>query len=505
MRPPTILSATYVPTIKSSTFYFLLALFFLNSPQALFAQWTQLGLDIDGEAAVDLSGQSVSMPDANTVAIGALANDDNGIAAGHVRIYEWSGTTWVQKGIDIDGESAGDFSGFSVSMPDSNTLAVGAYSNDGNGLDAGHVKVYRWNGSSWVQKGNDIDGEAPGDRSGWAVSMPNSDMVAVGATWNQGNGLRSGHVRIYKWNGVAWVQRGTDIDGEAAGDESGYDVSMPDSNTVAIGARLNDGTASLSGHVRVYRWDGAAWIQKGGDIDGEAFGDYFGTSVSMADSNTLAAGANGNNGVNSGNVGHVRVFGWNGSSWLQKGMDIDGEANFDESGISVDLYDKNHLAIGARLNDGNGNKSGHTRIYRWDGTTWRQKGLDIDGEFLEDESGGSVSMPDSNTVAIGATLNDGGGNSSGHVRVFKFGNITSIKETKNISAFSIYPNPSNGELSIELIEYTNMPLQILDLSGKLIQEFQLNKSRNNLDLTGLADGIYFIRYGVITKKLVITR
>ena len=49
-----------------------------------------------------------------------------------------------------------------------------------------------------------------------------------------------------------WNQMGADIDGEAAGDESGRSVSLSgDGNIVAIGALLNDGNGSNSGHVRV--------------------------------------------------------------------------------------------------------------------------------------------------------------------------------------------------------------------------------------------------------------
>ncbi|MEY1639532.1 T9SS type A sorting domain-containing protein [Tenuifilum osseticum] len=137
------------------------------------------------------------MPDANTLAIGAYANDGNGTDAGHIRIYTWNGTTWVQKGADIDGEAAGDWSGYSVSMPDANTLAIGALGNDGNGTDAGHVRIYTWNGTSWVQKLADIDGEAANDYSGTSVSMPDANTVAIGADGNAGNGSYAGHVRVF--------------------------------------------------------------------------------------------------------------------------------------------------------------------------------------------------------------------------------------------------------------------------------------------------------------------
>ena len=63
-----------------------------------------------------------------------------------------SSNAQIQKGADIDGEAAGDQSGSSVSMPDANTLAIGAPFNNGNGTSAGHVRVYNWSGTAWVKK-----------------------------------------------------------------------------------------------------------------------------------------------------------------------------------------------------------------------------------------------------------------------------------------------------------------------------------------------------------------
>ena len=46
-------------------------------------------------------------------------------------------------GQDIDGEAAGVFSGISVSLSsDGSKVAIGAYKNDGNGTDADHVRIY---------------------------------------------------------------------------------------------------------------------------------------------------------------------------------------------------------------------------------------------------------------------------------------------------------------------------------------------------------------------------
>ena len=106
---------------------------------------------------------------------------------------------------DIDGEAAFDYSGYSVSLSsDGTTVAIGAHYNDGNGSNSGHVRIYAWNSttSAWEQQGADIDGEAENDLSGWSVSFSSDGTtVAIGARFNEGsNGPSSGHVRIYSWN-----------------------------------------------------------------------------------------------------------------------------------------------------------------------------------------------------------------------------------------------------------------------------------------------------------------
>ena len=387
---------------------------------------SQLGIDIDGEAQTDFAGTSVSMSsDGNRVAIGARLNDGTGSNAGHVRIYEWSGTDWTKAGDDIDGEAAGDQSGYSVSLSsDGSRVAIGAPRNDGNGSNAGHVRIYDYNGTNWTQTGLDIDGEAESDESGISVSLSSDgNRVAIGAPGNDGTGSNAGHVRIYDYNGTNWTKTGSDIDGEAGNDQGGTSVSLSsDGNRVAIGAPQNGGNGSGAGHVRIYDYNGTNWTQTGPDIDGEAESDQSGWSLSLSsDGSRVAIGAFRNDGTAS-NAGHVRIYDYNGTNWTQTGLDIDGEAESDESGISVSLSsDGRRVAIGARNNDGTASNAGHVRIYDYNGTAWSQDQDvdDFDGEATGDQSGYSVSLSsDGRRVAIGAIRNDGNGTMAGHTRVF---------------------------------------------------------------------------------------
>ncbi len=405
-----------------------------------FGQFPQMGQDILGTQTNEYLGSTTAINiDGSVIAVASPGYDGvNGVNSGRVVIYNWNGTTWIQKGSAIDGEAASDGSGSSVSISaDGNIVAIGADYNDGNGNGAGHVRIYEWNGTTWVQRGTDIDGETALDYSGRSVSMSaDGNIVAIGAPNNDGNGTDAGHVRIYQWNGTTWIQKGSNIDGEAFYDQSGSSVSMSaDGNLVAIGAVINAGFGPIPrvGHVRIYQWNGTTWIQKGSDIDGEAIGDESGNSVSMsADGNIVAIGGP-HNDENGNNAGHVRIYQWNGITWIQKGSDIDGEAAGDESGNSVSMSANGNLvAIGANNNDGNGNYAGHVRIYQWNGTTWIQKGSDIDGEAAFNQSGSSVSMSaNGNIIVIGAPHHGNGfgptyhanGVDTGKVRIFAIPNI----------------------------------------------------------------------------------
>jgi len=399
---------------------------------------SQLGIDIDGEATNDQSGWSVSLSDDGlTVAIGAKYNVGGGSNNGHVRVYKNISGTWTQQGADIDGEANGDQSGHSVSLSaDGLTVAIGAIGNNGGGLIRGHVRVYKLINGTWTQQGSDIDGEADYDQSGWSVSLSDDGLtVAIGAINNLGGGTYyRGHVRVYKLISGTWTQQGADINGEADYDNSGWSVSLSaDGLTLAIGVPFNDGNGSNSGHVRVYKYTSGTWTQQGADIDGEANFDESGYSVSLsADGLTLAIGAHLNEG---GGIvrGHVRVYKNISGTWTQQGSDIDGKANLDQSGFTVSLSDDGFtVAIGAPYNDGNGSNSGHVRVYKFSSGSWVQQVSDIYGEANSDQSGYSVSLSaDGLTVAIGANQNDGNGSNSGHVRVYQL-SCPSCKLTSTI-------------------------------------------------------------------------
>ena len=324
---------------------------------------------------------------------------------------------WIKWGQDIYG-NANDYSGYAISSSaDGNRIAIGAIIL-GNGNGNGQVTIYDWNGSIWETVGASILGESIDDRFGYSVSLSaDGNRVAIGAILNDEAGLRAGHVRLYDWDGNSWIQVGQDIDGTEPDDYAGYSVNLSSNgNRVAIGAINYD--ANNPGKVRVYDWDGNFWAQVGQQLTDNVAGDMFGTSVNLSsDGNRLAIGIPraANSLVTSGTT---KVYDWDGNTWSQVGQDIDGEAAGDNSGHAVSLSaNGNRIAIGAHVNDGNGENSGHVRLYDWDGNSWTQVGQNIDGEAAQDRFGLHLGLSaNGDRVAIGAQANDGSegiGSSSG--------------------------------------------------------------------------------------------
>jgi len=401
------------------------------------------------------------------------------------------GSSDVQQiGADIIGDADNDEFGTSVTLSgDGLTMAIGGPFNDGSGSNSGHVQIWRRVNDSWVFD-TEIDGVAGSDKSGSAISLSyDGSMLAIGAANNDdGPGSNSGHVRVFRDNGATWQQVGLDILGEAAGDASGSAVSLSaDGNTIAIGAPDNDDNGANSGHVRVFENIAGTWTQVGIDIDGEATGDVSGSYVAIsADASIVAVGAHAND-SNGTNSGHVVIYQNNGGTWTSIG-EITGVAAADLAGAVSLSSDGQTIAVGARENDdGPGNNSGHVRIFNYDGSSWNRVGDAILGSADSDHSGYSVSLSgDGKTVAIGAKDNDDGGNgNAGEVRVYHNENgvwtlVTTHKGSAGSDEFGVSVALSDDGRTLAAGAW-----QVIGSNPGYVRAFQLAPDLSTLKTTGM--------------------
>lgn len=389
------------------------------------------GGEILGQYTGDQAGSGLAMSaDGTIMAIGSRYHSNVGVNRGHVRVYRRNddNTGWNQMGTNINGESDGDEFGFSVAMTSDGTrIAVSSpMSNSGNG----NVRVYDWYGNTWTPQSQaaafaGFNGNGGG--SGFGIALAMSGDGAVIALGNSNYNNRGGRVRVLEWNGSAWSIRGTYINDPEnnfspnPAHDFGFSIGLSDDGTnIVVGSRYNN---DYNGAARVYNYNGSAWTQVGSDILGVDAHDYSGYSVTMNANGTIIGVCA--RGRLTTYRGSARVYQLNNSEWGLLGSEIFGENDSDYFGTCSTMNaDGTIIAISAPYNDGGGNASGHVRIYKWNGTTWDKLGNDIDGDAPDDSVGGQTypalaMSADGTVIALGASLNDNNGTDSGHVRTYK--------------------------------------------------------------------------------------
>ena len=112
--------------------------------------WIQRGDDIPGGDMNEQFGFSISLDSSGDRLVASSPFNGN-VAdnAGRARVFDYAAGAWTQVGLDVEGEAANDNLGIDVAMSgDGATFAVGAHRDDGAGTDAGTVRVYTFRAES---------------------------------------------------------------------------------------------------------------------------------------------------------------------------------------------------------------------------------------------------------------------------------------------------------------------------------------------------------------------
>ena len=449
---------------------------------------TQIGNDITGIIPGELTGSAVSLSaDGFRIAVGAPGTNPLGLLGGQARVYQLENDEWVQLGHDLQGDAAGDKFGTSISLSaDGQRVAVGAPSNNG---DNGQVQVFEYNGGDWVLLGNEIMENAPFGANRWGdVVALSSDgaRILIGAPWTTGGpiGAFAGYAAVYEFNGTDWEPLGNGIQGENDSDFSGYSAAISaDGSRILVGAQRYDDQLEEVGYVRIFDYNGTDWVQVGNSIIGNTAKEQSGWSAALsADGNRVAISAP-FNGEAGENAGQLRVYDFDGTDWVQVGSSINGQAG-ELSGWKIAMSPAgNRVALGAQFSN-----SGIVRLYEYDGNDWGFLG-DITGEVDGNAMGSAISFSENGEwVAVGAPQYSTNYNGDGLVRVYGdlILNDGLLNQQKN--KINIYPNPTDGNIFIK----NNLPdyfVQITDPAGKIVfNDF----AENNIDISFLPKGLYFL-------------
>ena len=360
----------------------------------------------DGFGWVAVSGDTmvVGAPGEDSNATGVDGDDSNDSAAdsGAAYVYTRSGTDWIQQAyLKAFNTGAGDGFGSSVAIS-GNTVVVGA----------------------------------PGeDTIGSGVNPPSNDT--------NGNSNR-GAAYVFTRSGTDWSQQAfLKASPSNGGDVFGTSVAIS-SDTLVVGARLEDTSAADSGAAYVFTRSGTDWSQQARlKASNAGAGDEFGGAVSIS-GDTVVVGAqledSSTVGVNStpdelaATSGAAYVFTRSGINWTQQAyLKASNTGSLDQFGVDVAvsgdtvvvggvLEDSSSTGVDSTPNEG-ANASGAAYVFTRSGTSWTQQAylkmspnraeawfglaVEIDGDSIV------VGAPfeDSSTTGVNSTPNDLAGDS----------------------------------------------------------------------------------------------
>jgi hypothetical protein len=464
-------------------------------PILCLAQWIQKGQNIDGVQVGEHFGHSVDVSaNGSTLLVGAHQNSNNGTYRGQMRAFEFNGSTWVAKGNVVEGNAALDDFGYAVSMStNGNVIAAGA-PQFGQFISAtSYAKVMEWNGSNWIQRGQDITTNGLNGNYATSISL-NADgsIIAIKAEPLTG----APYIQILQWDGTNWNQLGANIIGINAIEDfaSTMDLNATGS-TLVVGIAASDDPQDNIGSIRVYEWDGTNWTVKGTDIIGENRFDFFGKGVSINDSATvISAGAR----AGGNSAGYVKVYEWDGIDWVQKGRKLEGNAGDFFGNVTAISGSGDVLAVGTLVRN-------YVKLFKFDGSNWIASDS-LSGAFSDDLFGQVFAISkDGSTLVVSATTNN---NVPGpdKVQVFQDQSHIAVQQIPtNQFQVDCFPNPSNEVIYLQSAELIHH-LQLLSLDGVAVLSMSPNNRNYTINLEKLPQGIYILQItaskGLYTTKVV---
>jgi len=73
--------------------------------------------------------------------------------------------------------------------------------------------------------------------------------------------------------------------------------------------------------------------------------------------------------------------------------------------------------------------------------------------------------------------------------------VTEIGDQSSDIGMIVYPNPTNGSLTIQLNELPNgLKYLLFDATGKLVMSDQVRQNRSTIDMNGFASGQYVLKF-----------
>jgi hypothetical protein len=208
----------------------------------------------------DFGGQFSISENGLYMAIGNKDDNENGATTGYAAVYEYNGSSWVQRGTNLT-HSSQSYISFSQDLSIDNTGTTVIISNVASHYAAGALRIWKWSGTSWSIFQTVT--ESGTTRFGVRCYL-SSDGLAFTVT-DTGNSV----ILYYRFDSSinAYVKK-ADVPAT-----TNINHHMTKDGLCVV---LGDGGTTSANTCRIYEYDVSTntWTQKGSSIISISNGDY---------------------------------------------------------------------------------------------------------------------------------------------------------------------------------------------------------------------------------------
>ncbi|MCH8251905.1 MAG: hypothetical protein IID36_05575 [Planctomycetes bacterium] len=386
-------------------------------------------VEASDEGSGDWFGVSVAI-NGTMVVVGSPRNTK--VNQGAAYVYSIEGGVWIEEAVlTASDASTNDEFGWSVAIsPDDAAggrfVVVGAWDDDDAcagdpDCDSGAVYVFRSSQDGWLEEAKLVASDsASGDNFGVPVSI-SGDRILVGSMLDDDNGMNSGSVYIFQFDGKTWVEEAKLVapDGEPL-DWFGMSAAIA-GDVAVVTALFDDDAATNAGAAYVFRRISGEWeFETKLTASDAAPLDYFGYSVALVregaylDTQVIVVGAPDADGGPSA----AYVYRFNGDEWIEEQKLVgSGGTIGQEFGTSVAMTGDT-IVVGAWLDDETGPNAGAGYWFLFDGSEWHTTAKLVSSDAASsDYLGWSVAFDGEYTV-LGALGDDKPGINAGAAYLF---------------------------------------------------------------------------------------
>ena len=258
----------------------------------------------------------------------------------------------------------------------------------------GSILLIAWTTSQKISAQNLINGTdfGPGTTDfwyGWSSDFNDQGTAYIAGAPKTYVSSETGMARVFQETQSGWIQKGGTLQADAFGNFFGVSVSLnKDATRVVVGDFLDSETHMDAGAVTTFSWKNGAWVKTIGKLNGTSSGERLGAHVILnGDGSRLAVSS----------YRGTSVYDLVGNVWTQIGSTllngkITGAVQFSQNGNTLVLA----------------HEFGKYSVFDFDGTSWLQRGatFTLSSGFAENHSANVSISDDGMIIALGADHED---------------------------------------------------------------------------------------------------